>query len=521
MESVPRRCGAPACGGNGAQRCSRCKCVSYCGRACQANDWLAHRRVCGATADGLRAARHEAVLTMCANNMPAARTALLAILAVQSALIGAHAYETLMTRRDLARCAMQSGDYAGAEPMTREIAARLALVRGPRDAATLGVRGDVVECVMAASRHAEALGDATALAELSAECFGADAEIALYMRRLRCECMFNLGRYADARAGMLALLGDHARLGNTALVQNCKADLVAIAHEAGAPVAFSNVAALPAAAACTDVESCMRRQMVAQYHCDQNDYARALQENLDILAALRRIAGIEEGHQDVLRMRGAVADCLDDLGRPDAACAEYSAAIAVAERALGEGHAMTLHLRKQLAVVKFQTHGDGAAETATAELRAVLATQRRVDAPQHEQLSTQMQLAIVTTDARAKTALLRDLVPRLVSACGAENRNTLAAQRMLSKVAPRCDAPACAESAAFACSGCTHTIYCSEACQHADWAAHKPACAALACGVCGAAGTPLLACNRCGHGRYCSKRCRHADWPAHKGVCSA
>ena len=47
-----RRCACPGCPNGGRNKCSACKRVEYCSRACQKLHWAAHKTACKATSPG-------------------------------------------------------------------------------------------------------------------------------------------------------------------------------------------------------------------------------------------------------------------------------------------------------------------------------------------------------------------------------------------------------------------------------------------------------------------------------------
>ncbi len=50
--SERRRCACPGCPNGGRNKCSACKSVEYCGRACQKLHWAAHKAACKVTSPG-------------------------------------------------------------------------------------------------------------------------------------------------------------------------------------------------------------------------------------------------------------------------------------------------------------------------------------------------------------------------------------------------------------------------------------------------------------------------------------
>ncbi len=50
--SERRRCACPGCPNGGRNKCSACKSVEYCSRACQKLHWVAHKAACKVTSPG-------------------------------------------------------------------------------------------------------------------------------------------------------------------------------------------------------------------------------------------------------------------------------------------------------------------------------------------------------------------------------------------------------------------------------------------------------------------------------------
>ena len=441
------------------------------------------------------------------------------VVADQRRLLGVSEYETLMTERELARCDMASGNFAKAADALRQIVARLATSCKPADVVLLSTRLDSINCEIECGRAKEARANIEEVLALAAVSAAPESELVLATRKARAACLFEMGLYDEAERETRALLCIYERHENAPTIAMYRQNLAIIAHARGAPLDATQFRTATPWNKCETADACMQRATIAKTLFDKHDYAGALREYRCAHEALKRVRGISPGNPDILFVRGEIAFCLDELGRASESLDEYRAVIEEARRSLGDSNHHTLKLRRSYAVVLSRS---GAKAAAHAEFARVLEEQTRPDAEasEHELATAQLQLASISEHA-LRVDMYRDILPTLES-LRAHHPDTLQAKAWFEENAPRCSAPACSTIATDQCSRCRRATYCSAACQHAHWPAHRETChaAPAQCNECaGSLAIQLLKCNRCGTEQYCSKKCRHAAWAMHKPHC--
>ena len=196
-----------------------------------------------------------------------------------------------------------------------------------------------------------------------------------------------------------------------------------------------------------------------------------------VLAQRTQILGAE--HPETLTSKSNLADCVQWCGDYERAERIHREVLASRRRALGDAHCDTLASGMLLCGVLIARHKG---EEAEAVIRAVIASQDASAGMPNDRAAAHSLLAIAMSNQR-KYAEARVRITSVVRMCeaayghdDAHTREARELERHMECVARETTCVLCDEPARSACAQCKRSLYCSRACQRADWREHKPEC---------------------------------------------
>ena len=398
--------------------------------------------------------------------------------------LGALNPRRLEAAHNLADALVRGGRYEEAERMGRAVLALMETEFGPDDPHTALAQGSMAECLKDRGRYADADALVTGAIETATRHLGERDESTVALRTCRAQILMEQGKYREAEtiyASVLAIARETSTEEEPHRLRLANNEALLMLYRRqfdDSERAFRKLLATERRVLGSEhPQTITTAANLALCLTSMGKHAEALPMETHVLAQRTQILGAE--HPETLTTKSNLADCVQWCGELARAEQLHREVLASRRRALGDAHCDTLASGMLLCGALIARHKG---EEAEGVIRAVIAiVDARTEMP-NDKAAAHSLLAIAMSNQR-KYIEARDRIASVVRMCasayGDDDVHTREARELASHmqlVARDTTCVRCDEPARSACAHCKRSLYCSRACQRADWREHKPEC---------------------------------------------
>jgi tetratricopeptide (TPR) repeat protein len=385
---------------------------------------------------------------------------------------------------NLADALVRSGRYEEAERMCRNVLTLMEAEFGPESAHTALAKGSMAECLKYRGHYADAEALVTGAIETATRHLGERHHNTVALRTCRAQILMEQGKYREAEriyASVLAIARETSseEAPHRMRLENNEALLMLYRRQfVDSERAFRKLLATERRVLGADhPQTVTTTANLALCLTSMGKHVEAMPMETQVLAQRTQILGAQ--HPETLTSKSNLADCVQWCGDYELAERLHREVLDARRAALGDVHCDTIASAMLLTGVLIARHKGEEAETV---IRAAIAVLEASAEMPNDKAAAHSLLAIAMSNQRKYTEA-HERILRVVRMCaaayGEDDVHTREARELvkhmecvaLQATCVRCDAPA-----RSACAQCMKTLYCSRACQRADWREHKPEC---------------------------------------------
>lgn len=377
---------------------------------------------------------------------------------------------------------LRSGRYGEAERLCRAVLSLMEAEFGPDHPHTALAKGSMAECLKYLGHYTDAEALVKSAIESATRHLGERDANTVALRTCRAQILMEQGKYREAGSIYAAVLAIARETSaeeepHRMRLENNEALLMLYRRQFDASErAFRRLLETERRVLGSDhPQTVTTAANLALCLTSMGRHAEALPMETRVLAQRTQILGAE--HPETLTSKSNLADCAQWCGDYERAERLHREVLRSRRLALGEDHCDTLASGMLLCGALIARHKG---EEAEGVIRAVIAGQAR--ASPNDKAAAHSLLAIAMSNQR-KYAEARERIASVVRMCeaayGHDDVHALEARelaRHMQQVARETTCVRCEQPAKCACAKCKKSLYCSRACQRADWRAHKPEC---------------------------------------------